>query len=95
MENSILQLQNIDSEKLVSLIGDAVDNRLSAFEVKLKLHGEEDVLFTRTEACEYLKINSSTIYFWTNAKKLKSYKIGNRVYYKKLELDSALTLVKK
>lgn len=43
---------------------------------------EQEILLTRTETAEYLKINSTTLWNWTKNGKLKAYGIGNRVYYK-------------
>ena len=47
-------------------------------------------LLTRKQASEFLHINLSTLWVWTNAKKIQAYGIGNRVFYKKSELLDAL-----
>ena len=47
-------------------------------------------LLTRQEVSEYLSINLSTLWSYTRSGKLKAYSIGNRVYYKKSEIDQAL-----
>jgi hypothetical protein len=47
-------------------------------------------LLTRKQAAEFLQINLSTLWIWTNAKKFPAYGISNRVFYKKSELLDAL-----
>jgi excisionase family DNA binding protein len=48
---------------------------------------------TRKEAADFLKCDLSTIHNWTKKRRLKSYGIGNRVYYKRSEIESALVLL--
>lgn len=55
----------------------------------------QEVLLTRTETCEFLQINSSTLFHWTNKGKVTAYGIANRRYYKKAELLECLTPLKK
>ena len=46
----------------------------------------EDELLTREEACKLLSINKTSLWKHTKSGRLKSYGIGNRVYYKRSEL---------
>ena len=45
---------------------------------------------TRSELAEMLKCDISTIHNWTKKGKLKPYGIGNRVYYKRTEVEAVL-----
>ncbi|WP_299160099.1 helix-turn-helix domain-containing protein [uncultured Eudoraea sp.] len=47
-------------------------------------------LLTREETAEYLKISLSTLWHWSKKGILPSYGIGNRVYYKRIEIEEAL-----
>ena len=47
-------------------------------------------LLTRQETCEMLKINLSTLWLWTKKNRLKSHGIGNRVYYKRSEVQASV-----
>ena len=47
-------------------------------------------LLTRRETAEYLKVDLSTIWHWSKKGILPSYGIGNRVYYKRSEIEAAL-----
>ena len=51
-------------------------------------------LLTRDETCKLLKVDSSTLWRWTNKGKVKAYGIGNRRFYKKEELISSLIQLK-
>ena len=90
MKNSIL-LQDINAEEFANLIDEKVKNRLDTFKKELGIHKSEELL-TREETCKFLKINSSTLWSYTNKGKLKAYGIGSRRYYLKSELLQALTL---
>jgi len=50
----------------------------------------DEELLSRTEACKLLSINKTTLWKHTKNGRLKSYGIGNRVYYKKHELLSSI-----
>ena len=52
---------------------------------------EPEEFLTRKEAKELLKIDLSTLWAWTKRGKLKSYGIGNRIYYKRSEIEQNLT----
>ena len=91
MKNVIL-LQNVTLEQLEELIKNGVKSQLDKF--KENLNDGYDELLTRAETCKFLKIDSSTLWAWTNKGKVKAYGIGNRRYYKKSELLEGLTLLK-
>lgn len=93
MENSIL-LQNVSTEQLEQLISNVVKSQLDDFKKSFNTQNH-DVLLTRAETCEFLKINSSSLWAWTNKGKVTAYGIANRRYYKKAELLECLTPLKK
>jgi hypothetical protein len=47
-------------------------------------------LLTRNEVAAYFKVNISTVRNWTKQGILIKYGIGDRVYYKKSEIDAVL-----
>ncbi|MGY5851863.1 helix-turn-helix domain-containing protein [Salegentibacter sp. F14] len=93
MEN--IFLQGTTTDKLVDLISQDVKRQLEAFKKELTNEQANDELLTREEACQFLKINSSTLWAWTNKGKVKAYGIANRRYYKRSELIEYLTVLKK
>ena len=85
----VIQLLEITPEELSQLIAKEVVKQLND-----KKEPESDLL-TREETCDFLKINSSTLWDWTNKGKVQAYGIGNRRYYKKSEILESLIKLKK
>ena len=93
MTTSIL-VQNVSTEDLKDLIKESVKSQLNDFAKELQVHNPDELL-TRDQTCEFLQINSSTLYHWTNKGKVTAYGIGNRRYFKKAELLENLKPLKK
>jgi hypothetical protein len=92
--NAIL-LQEITLDQLVLLIGSSVKSGIQEFQNELQTKDKSEELLSRDETCKFLKIDSSTLWAWTNQKKVKAYGLGVRRYYKRSELMESLTLLKK
>ena len=94
MKNSIL-LQDLSIEELQELIGTTVKKSVEELQKELESKKFKEELLTRDEACAFLKINSSTLWSYTNKGRVKAYGLGARRYYKRSELLECLTLLKK
>uniref|UniRef100_UPI00404B6FD1 helix-turn-helix domain-containing protein n=1 Tax=Flavobacterium sp. TaxID=239 RepID=UPI00404B6FD1 len=94
MENSIL-LQILTVEQLQQLVSTSVRTGIQELQKELQSKDNSEELMTREETCLFLKIDSSTLWAWTNKGKVKAYGIGARRYYKRSELLQCLTLLKK
>ena len=92
---STIQFLQTTPEQLADLISEGVKNQLQAFKENLQRQEANDELLTREQACQFLQINSSTLWAWTNKGKVKAYGIANRRYYKRSELLECLTELKK
>jgi hypothetical protein len=90
-----IQFIQTTPHQLAELIDEKVKISLSALKDELLNKNSNDELLTRAQACEFLQIEQTTLYHWTNSCKLVAYGIGNRRYYKRSELLEALQLVKK
>ncbi|RAR74231.1 helix-turn-helix domain-containing protein [Flavobacterium aciduliphilum] len=93
MSDSII-VHNLDVQQLKEIINTTVKNQLNDVFEALKREKNETLL-TREETYRLLKIDSTTLWYWTRDGKLKCYAIGNRRYYKKSEVLECLTLLKK
>jgi len=88
-------MENIKFEDLPMAMENTIE-RLSTIEEQLNqlmdnFQPKEPVeLMTRKEVAEYFKIDTSTLWNWTKKKRLISYGIGARVYYKRTEIEDAL-----
>ena len=95
MQNNAILLQNLTVEQLQQLIGTSVRNGIFELQKELQTKDNSEELLTREQTCDFLKIDSSTLWAWTNKQKVKAYGIGARRYYKRSELLECLTLLKK
>ncbi|WP_396191858.1 helix-turn-helix domain-containing protein [Flavobacterium sp.] len=95
MQNNAILLQTITVEQLQQLIGTSVRNGIQELQKELQSKDNSEELMTRDETCQFLKIDSSTLWAWTNNGKVKAYGIGARRYYKKSEIMECLTQLKK
>jgi hypothetical protein len=95
MQVKSVLLQELSVEQLQQLINTSVKDGIKEFQGEIQLKDNSDELLTREETCQFLKIDSSTLWSWTNKQKVKAYGICSRRYYKKNELLECLTLLKK
>ncbi len=91
MENAIM-LHNLTPNDLEELIRKVVIEQLEAFRKNTSTENPDELL-TRAEACTLLKINMTTLWNWSKKGRIKSYGIGNRVYYKRGELMDSLVRI--
>lgn len=87
MEQSTI-LHNITAEQITSLF-QGLQNQLD--ELKQNFEPKTPVEYlTRNEVAEMLKCDLSTIHNWCKKGKLIPYGIGNRVYFKRAEIEAVL-----
>ena len=95
MQSNAILLESLTVEQLQQLISTSVKNGIQELQKELQTKDNSEELMTREETCQFLKIDSSTLWAWTNQQKVKAYGIGARRYYKRSELLECLTLLKK
>ena len=89
--NPLKQLQFIATtpeeanQPVINELRNGFKKLLNEFQPK---HPEE--LMTRNEVKDFFKVDLSTIWAWTRNGRLKSYGIGNRVYYKRSEIEASI-----
>jgi hypothetical protein len=92
MDKSIL-LHCISPDELKQIIKEVIREEL--VEVRKQLEEKDsEVLLSRKETCDLLKIDSSTLWSWTNKGIINCYGIQNRRYYKKEDVLKSLILLK-
>lgn len=95
MKTNAILLQELTVEELQQLIGTSIKNGISQLHKEQLIKNFNEELLTREETCKFLKIDSSTLWAWTNKGKVMAYGIGARRYYKRSELMECLKLLKK
>lgn len=95
MQNKAILLESLTIEELQQLVSTSVKNGIQQLQKELQSKTDDEELLTREQTCKFLKIDSSTLWAWTNKGKVKAHGIGARRYYKRSELLECLTLLKK
>jgi excisionase family DNA binding protein len=91
MQKNATLIHDITSEQLLSLF-EGLQNQLNDLKHKFEPKAPTEYL-TRNEVAELLKCDLSTLWIWTKKGKLISYGIGNRVYYKRNEVETAISQI--
>jgi hypothetical protein len=94
MTNSIL-LQNVSPEELTVLMTHVFKSQLEDFKKQLDTQSANDDLMSREQVLDFLQINASTLWHWTNKGRITVYKFANKCYYKRSELMETITPLKK
>lgn len=75
---------NIDTSELIDEIARKVIERLEDSETNMS---DGDLLLTLAELCEYLHVKESWVYQRTHAKTIPFHKAGNKLLFRKAEID--------
>jgi hypothetical protein len=92
MKNSII-LHEVSPEQIKNLF-EELKNQIKVLNEKFEPKHPTEYL-TRNEVAEILKCDLSSLWLWTKKGKLISYGIGNRIYYKRSEIESAIICLNK
>ena len=90
-----MKIIQVTEQELTELFNVSFKTQFDNFKKEFSTEKANEDLLTRTQACEFLKIDSSTLWAWQNKGKVKGYSIVNRRYYKRSELLECLIPVKK
>ena len=79
-----LQIEQIDAQTIFNKF-DAIIIAINALKLQTASTNDESLL-TRQEVADLLKVSLVTVWSWTGKGILKSYRIGNKIRYKKSEI---------
>jgi excisionase family DNA binding protein len=90
MDTAII-LHSTPTAELRAMIGDVFREELRKFQPAPQAPNQQNSEYlSRREVCDKLKISPATLHYWTKAGTLQGYRIGGRVLYKTVEVDTAL-----
>ena len=89
MVTKTIEITEVTVDELAEKVADKLLEKIKHYIDDLQTN-ENDVYLTRTETAEFFKIDSSTLWNWTNKGKVKCYGMGSRRYYNKKELIDVL-----
>ena len=78
---------NLEIEDLEDLIRNCIREELS----EITSNNEKEDLMKANEVCEYFRISKVTLFKWMKLGKITGYYLGSRLFFKKAEINNALT----
>ena len=88
MQTNVM-LEQVDRQTLLKFF-EGMETALTAIQGKIA-PPQKTVFLTQDEVAEKLKVSKVSVWSWTKAGVLKSYRIGNQVRYIESEVVEALT----
>ncbi|WP_396601642.1 helix-turn-helix domain-containing protein [Algibacter sp. R77976] len=89
MTTKTIQITEVSVDELADKVADKLLLKIKSYLDDLSTK-ENDVYLTRQETADFLKINATTLWHWTNKGKVISYGLGHRRYYNKQEIIDTL-----
>lgn len=89
MSAKTINIQGISLQDLKQIFRETIRIELQIFGKSFLKNSDCDFL-TRKQTAILLQIDLSTLYDWTKAEKLKSKKVGRRVYYLRADIENLL-----
>jgi len=89
-----IQFIQITPEQLKSDILEGVKKEIDILKKEYQPKNPTEFL-SRNDVAKMLKINVSSVHNWTVQGVLKAYQISGRVYYKRVEIETAIVELKK
>ncbi len=87
MSNEKQIFTNITEDRFRELIREVIREEISGIN-----HSETEDLIKAKEACDYLMISKVTLYKWMKQGRIIGYYLGTRLFFKKSELEQALSI---
>jgi len=88
-----IQFIQVTPDELTEVIVKGVKNQLEELKKEFQPKQPTEYL-TRNEVAKMLSIDLSTVHNWCKSKKLKPLGIGNRVYFRRTDIEAALIELK-
>ena len=89
MMQKAIQFIQVTPEQFQEQIINGVKTQIEILKVNFQPKQPTEFL-TRNEVKDLLKVDLSTVHNWTKKGKLKAYGIGNRIYYRRNEIEQAI-----
>ncbi len=86
--NPIL-LNGINLSDIKKILGEVLDEKLNDF--TKPVNSEDQEYLSRKEVAKLLKISLTTLNDWSKQGIVQAYRIGNRVLYKKKEIEDSVS----
>lgn len=95
IKKEVILVENISVEELTEIIANKLADKIENRIAKIISNQNDEELLTREETATLLKTSYTTLWDWTKKEILITYRIGNRIYYKRGEIMKALVPLKR
>ena len=92
MEKQIIQIEQVEAKALFDRFT-GIENQIKELKECIKPTAPQNEFLSRKDVADIFKITVTTVHDWTRKRILKAYKAGNRVYFKRDEVEQSLTLI--
>ncbi|MCC4214096.1 helix-turn-helix domain-containing protein [Leeuwenhoekiella parthenopeia] len=86
-----VMIENTSTEELINELENLIQVAIKS--IQKKENNSTAKILTRKETSELLKVSLVTLHKWNKLGVLPSYSVGNRVYYKWLDVENAMKRV--
>lgn len=90
--SKITQITEVNIDDFMTMLDEKINQALEKFQSSKNNTIPEKEFYTRDEVAKLLNISYATLHLWKKKGILEPVKIGNRVYYPKIEVLSKLKL---
>ena len=90
--SKITQITEVNIDDFMTMLDEKINQALEKFQSSTNNAIPEKEFYTRDEVAKLLNISYATLHLWKKKGILEPVKIGNRVYYPKIEVLSKLKL---
>lgn len=90
MKKEIIQIESINAEEFKDEIIKGEIMALKELNLPIQ-NADENILLTREETAKMLSVSLVTLWTWDKKDIIQTYRIGNKIRYKKSDLLNALT----
>lgn len=95
MENTrIFQVEGVTATQFFEVFK-CLETQIKELKEQTQKREPKEGYLTRQQVAELLGVSLVTLTDWTNKGFISSYRLGNKVYYKRSEIDAAMVEIKK
>jgi hypothetical protein len=88
---SSIQFIQVSPTELANLINEGIkENLRDTLKELLEQQPNQKELLTRNETKEYFNVSLVTLHSWVNKNIIKKYKVGNKTFFKRSELETVV-----
>ena len=92
MEATIIQIEKVNAKDLLDRFT-GIENMIKELKESIKPTTPPNDYLSRQDIATLFQVTVTTVHDWTRKGILKAYKVGNRVYFKRAEVEQSFTRI--